>query len=90
MRSHVGSVNLRYLAPPTALLGVLAGLVLSTFLSVWALTLPVGYLALVTGGALYVGRSLPMRTRLRLPLVLATMHMAWGAGFLTSWRPDKE
>ena len=90
MRSHVGSINLRYLAPPTAMLGVLAGLVLSTFVSLWALTLPLGYLALVLGGALMTSRGLPTRSRLVLPVVLATMHMAWAAGFLTSWRPDKE
>lgn len=31
-------------------------------------------------------RCLPPRAAARLPLVLATMHMAWGAGFLTSPR----
>jgi succinoglycan biosynthesis protein ExoA len=90
MRSHVGSVNLRYLAPPTALLGVLAGLVLSTFLTLWALTLPLGYLALVIAGSVLVSRGVPGRARLAVPAVLVTMHMSWGAGFLTSWRPAKE
>jgi glycosyltransferase involved in cell wall biosynthesis len=90
MRSHVGSINLRYLAPPTALLGVLAGLVLSTFLTLWALTLPVGYLALVLAGSVLVSRGVPGRARLAVPVVLVTMHMSWGAGFLTSWRPAKE
>jgi hypothetical protein len=87
MRAHPGSVNLRYLAPPSALLGVVLGLVLSTFLSLWALTLPVGYLLLVLAGSVVVGRGLPFRSRLVLPLVLVTMHMSWGAGFLSSWRP---
>jgi succinoglycan biosynthesis protein ExoA len=90
MRTHPGSINLRYLAPPLALLGVVAGLVLSTFSSLWALTLPVGYLVLVLGGSLVVGRGLPVRARLVLPVALATMHMAWGAGFLSSWRPTAE
>lgn len=90
MRSHVGSVNLRYLAPPTAMLGVLAGLVLSTFVTLWALTLPVGYLVLVLGGTLLSGRGLPRKSRVALPLVLVTMHMSWAAGFLTSWRPARE
>ncbi|MGH3406201.1 MAG: hypothetical protein ACRDRJ_27445, partial [Streptosporangiaceae bacterium] len=31
-------------------------------------------------------RGLPPRAAARLPLVLATMHMSWGAGFLTSPR----
>jgi glycosyltransferase involved in cell wall biosynthesis len=91
MRTHPGSINLRYLAPPLALLGVLAGLVglvvgfvISTPLAIAGLTLPVGYLALVAGGSLLVGGGLPWRARIWLPVVLATMHMAWGAGFLTS------
>jgi succinoglycan biosynthesis protein ExoA len=86
MRAHPGSVNLRYLAPPLALVGVVAGLVLSTFLSLLALTLPLGYLLLVIAGSFAVGRGLPLRARAWLPLALVTMHMAWGAGFLSSWR----
>ena len=86
MRAHPGSVNLRYLAPPAAVLGVLAGLVLSTFLSVWALTAPAAYLLLDVVGSLVIGRGLPWRAWLLLPVVIATMHMAWGVGFLSSWR----
>jgi len=91
MRTHPGSVNLRYLAPPLALLGVLVGLVglvvgsvVSTPLAVAALALPAGYVALVIAGSLVVGSGLPWRARLYLPVVLAAMHMSWGAGFLTS------
>jgi hypothetical protein len=29
-------------------------------------------------------RALPARAAIRLPLVLAVMHICWGAGFLTS------
>jgi succinoglycan biosynthesis protein ExoA len=90
VRTHPGSVNFRYLAPPLALLGVVVGLVLSTFLSLLALTLPVGYLLLVVAGSVVVGRGLPLRARLFLPVVLVTMHMAWGAGFLSSWRGSAE
>jgi glycosyltransferase involved in cell wall biosynthesis len=87
MRAHPGSVNLRYLAPPLAVLGVMAGLVGSTFLSLWTLTLPLGYLVLVIAGSAAVGRGLSLRARLVLPVVLVTMHMSWGVGFLSSWRP---
>jgi glycosyltransferase involved in cell wall biosynthesis len=90
MRAHPGSINLRYLAPPLAVLGVIAGLVFSTFLSLWALTAPVGYLLLVLGGSGYVGRGLPWRARLVLPVVLVTMHVTWGVGFLSSWRPVED
>jgi glycosyltransferase involved in cell wall biosynthesis len=87
MRAHPGSINFRYLAPPLALVAVVAGLVLSTFVSLWALTLPLGYVALVLAGSLVVGQGLSVRARLVLPVVLVTMHMSWGAGFLSSWRP---
>jgi glycosyltransferase involved in cell wall biosynthesis len=90
MRTHPGSVNLRYLAPPLAVLGVVAGLVFSTFLSLWTLTAPVGYLALVIGGSAYVGRGLSLRGRLWVPVALVTMHMSWGVGFLSSWRPVQD
>jgi glycosyltransferase involved in cell wall biosynthesis len=90
MRTHRGSVNLRYLAPPTALLGVVAGIVVSTFVTLWGLTLPAGYFALVTVGAVAVGRGLPLRAKLLEPVVLVTMHMSWAAGFLTSWRPVED
>ena len=86
MRAHPSTVNLRYLAPPAAVLGVLAGLVLSTFLSVWALTAPAAYFLLDVVGSLVIGRGLPWRAWLALPVVIATMHMAWGTGFLSAWR----
>jgi glycosyltransferase involved in cell wall biosynthesis len=86
MRAHPGSVNLRYLAPPLALVGVVAGLVLSTFLSPWALTAPAGYLFLVLAGSLVIGRRLGPVAWLLLPVVIVTMHLSWAAGFLSSWR----
>jgi succinoglycan biosynthesis protein ExoA len=48
--------------------------------------IPVGYLAGVTGAAVLLARELPPLVRARVPLVLATMHMTWGLGFLTSPR----
>jgi succinoglycan biosynthesis protein ExoA len=86
IRAHPGSVNFRYLAPPLALLGVVAGLVLSTFLTPLALTVPAAYLLLVVAGSLVIGRRLPPGALAVLPVVITTMHMTWGAGFLSSWR----
>jgi glycosyltransferase involved in cell wall biosynthesis len=85
MRRHGGTVNFRYLAPPTALVGVAAGLVAAPF---WppALVLPLGYSALVLVGAVVDARGLPLAARLRLPVALVTMHLSWGVGFLTSPR----
>lgn len=80
-QTHRGSINARYLAPPLAVVGVLAGLLLAPL---WwpALVLPVGYLALVTAGSVWVGRGQPLGVLLRLPLVIASMHLCWGSGFL--------
>jgi len=83
MRRHPGSVNLRYLAPPIALIGFTAGLIAGIAGLRWAFVLPVGYLVMVTAGAVVIGGGLPLRSRLTLPVVLMTMHGAWGAGFLS-------
>lgn len=82
-REHKGSINPRYLAPPVALAGVVTGTIVGAF---WrpALAAPVGYVALVTVGGLQASQGRPAAVRARMPLVLATMHMSWGAGFLAS------
>ncbi|MFI1094751.1 glycosyltransferase family 2 protein [Streptomyces sp. NPDC020917] len=85
-RYHRGSVNLRYLAAPVALLANAAGLVVGVAVTPWALLVPAAYLAGITAGSLPAGRGLPFGARLRIPLALATMHMCWGYGFLTSPR----
>ncbi|MCX2971157.1 MULTISPECIES: glycosyltransferase family 2 protein [Streptomyces] len=85
-RYHPGSINLRYLAPPTAVLAIAAGTLLGVLLTPWALLVPGGYLAAVTAGSVPAGRGLPPGARVRIPLALATMHMSWGWGYLTSPR----
>jgi glycosyltransferase involved in cell wall biosynthesis len=88
MRRHPGSVNLRYLAPPVALVGFTAGLVAGVAGWRWGFVLPGGYVVLVTAGAVAISGGLPVRSRLVLPAVLATMHGAWGAGFLAASLPE--
>ncbi|MER6169746.1 glycosyltransferase family 2 protein [Streptosporangium sp. NPDC001681] len=84
-RTHEGTINLRYLAPPLAVLAILAGLVVSPFL--WpGLLIPGGYLAAILAGSVVTGSGLPPQALIRLPLVYVTMHMSWGWGFLTSPR----
>ena len=85
-RYHAGSINPRYLAPPAAVLAIAAGLVAGALLTPWALVVPGGYLAAIALGSVPAGRGLPVGARLRVPLALATMHMSWGWGFLTSPR----
>jgi succinoglycan biosynthesis protein ExoA len=89
VRRHPETANARYLAPPVAVLGVLGGSALGLLGVVFDSPLlrggflaPAGYLALITGDALFTKRPMSAAARLRLPLVLAAIHIAWGAGFL--------
>jgi len=90
MRTHSGTASLRYLAPPLAVLAVLLGTVLgvvSFFTTPWlalGFAAPVGYAAGIGLGSLRESGGQDAGVRLRLPLVLATMHFCWGWGFLTS------
>lgn len=89
MRRNPDTASARYLAPPVVVtaagLGTVAGLVgLAThrpvLLAGWLA--PASYLAGVAVGAATLRRPMPMPVRARLPLVLATMHLSWGSGFL--------
>ena len=93
MRTHEGTASLRYLAPPIMLilctLGLLigvAGLASGVTPLVIGFAIPVGYALLLTLGSLLETSGQPLPVRLRLPLILATMHWCWGWGFLTSPR----
>jgi succinoglycan biosynthesis protein ExoA len=83
-RAHRGTVNLRYLAAPAAVVGVIAGTVVGVALTPWGFVLPLGYVALVAGGSAVIGSGLELGDRARLLIVLPTMHLSWGVGFLTS------
>ena len=86
MRRHSDSVRLTYLVPPAATLAVLAGGALALTGRRVGLVTPAGYALAVVAASLITGRDLPPAVRLRLPVVFATMHHCWGAGFLTSPR----
>ena len=81
-RRHSGTVNSRYLAPPTALsinlLSIFTGLLISPIFFIPVIS----YSLLIVIGAFLIGKS--WSERLRLPAILSTMHMSWGLGFLTS------
>ena len=82
-RRHKGSISARYLAPPTALVAVAAGAAGGFFWRpLWVI--PAGYASAVTVGGMAISRGRSAAVRLRVPPVLATMHMAWGWGFATS------
>ncbi|MEZ5117184.1 MAG: glycosyltransferase family 2 protein [Candidatus Nanopelagicales bacterium] len=97
MRRHPETARLpgsaRYLAPPLAVTGVLAGTVAGVVGLVggpgWlrlGWLAPAGYAAIIAAGAAVNGRGLERGAWVRLPAVYVAMHAAWGAGFLTS--PD--
>jgi cellulose synthase/poly-beta-1,6-N-acetylglucosamine synthase-like glycosyltransferase len=93
MREHPETASFRYLAPPAATVLVAIGLVagLAGLAAGWgwltlAFALPVVYLAGIAAVSFALSGGLAAPVRARLPMVLAVMHMSWGAGFLASPR----
>jgi succinoglycan biosynthesis protein ExoA len=99
-RRYPETVNPRYMAAPVATalnaLGIVAGLVgvgaiaggetsVVRYMTV-GFAIPVIYLCGVSAVAAVLARNVPPGVRARVPVVLAAMHMCWGAGFLTSPR----
>lgn len=93
MRHHPETARtagaLRYYAPPVVTLAVLLGLVIG--IGGWALgypnaaiALPLVYALGVVAVSPFVAPRADPAVLLRVPLVLATMHLSWGWGFLTS------
>jgi glycosyltransferase involved in cell wall biosynthesis len=81
-RRHKGTINYRYLAPPVALLGFVASLLLGLLLSPILFIPAAIYAVFVLGASLKISSSLS--EFFLLLLVLPTMHFAWGAGFISS------
>ena len=94
MRTHPettkGRSALRYFAPPVALVGVLLGSIMfATGVANDSALIKAGVIAPLGYGALTVASSLSLAKRAKsgffwLPIVLATMQLSWGAGFLLS------
>ncbi|MGH3469024.1 MAG: glycosyltransferase family 2 protein, partial [Thermocrispum sp.] len=84
VRRHSETASLRYLAPPLAVLGIIGGTVAGAA-GFWpAFVLPGGYAVAIVAGSALIGRGLPWTSKLMLPAVCATMHTAWGTGFIFS------
>ena len=81
-RSHSGTINLRYLAPPFALAGTIFSVIFGLLIS------PLFYLpAAVYGGFVLLSSLLVAKSvseYFSLLAIIPTMHFAWGAGFITS------
>ena len=82
-RTHKGTINLRYLAPPFTVLGTVTSLIGGFFAPLLFIPAAV-YGSFLILASLVVGKS--MQERFYLPAILFTMHMSWGIGFITSTR----
>ena len=81
-RQHPKTTNFRYLAPPVALVMNLLSVVFGVLVAkVFYLPVLI-YMTLLIIGGLIIGRK--TSDKLLMPIVFATMHLSWGAGFLTS------
>ena len=91
IRRYPETASPRYLAAPATVLAVgagtvagVAGIASGRRLPLLGLLAPVGYGAVIAGGSAF--RSLPLQVRVRMPLVLAVMHLSWGLVFLVGLR----
>jgi len=94
IRQYPETVCARYLAPPVVTAAMVLGAVLGAVALVvevpllhagWAA--PLTYLLGVLAAASWESRGLRFQARAWMPVVLATMHLSWGAGFLFGRRP---
>jgi succinoglycan biosynthesis protein ExoA len=95
-RRYPETAGLRYLAPPVTVVAIAAGTAAGVVGQVtgpsWlrlGLVAPAGYaVGVLVGSQLVAGEDPPadVRERAWLPVVVATMHMTWGAGFLLPLR----
>lgn len=83
IRTHSGTINARYLAPPFTVVGTSISLVLGFLNPI--LFIPAGvYATFLVFASATIGKT--FKERFYLPAILFVMHMSWGVGFLTSTR----
>jgi succinoglycan biosynthesis protein ExoA len=81
-RKHSGTINIRYLAPPFALLGFIFSLILGSLIKPVFFIPAVVYLLFLLFASFKIATSI--REYFLLLIVIPTMHFAWGAGFISS------
>jgi glycosyltransferase involved in cell wall biosynthesis len=81
-RSHPGTVNLRYLAPPFTLLGTITSLLLGLLIDPFFFIPAAVYGIFLLISSILIAKS--VREAISLLAIIPTMHFAWGAGFITS------
>ena len=81
-RQHQNTTNFRYLAPPIAVLIILLSVFFAVLLDPVLITPVIIYFASLIAGGIFIGKKIT--DKLLMPFVLATMHLSWGIGFITS------
>jgi glycosyltransferase involved in cell wall biosynthesis len=81
-RRHEGTINYRYLAPPFTVIASALSIILGSLLSTIFLIPVLIYALFILLASIMIGKS--FGEVVALPLILLTMHMSWGTGFLTS------
>lgn len=96
MRRNPDTMSARYLAAPVTVLvmgvGSLAGVVGAVGgpkVLRWGFAAPACYLVSICGASALMRRQMEPAVRMRLPLVLGIMHLAWGAGALKGLPKDQ-
>ena len=90
VRRHPETASARYLAAPATVLCVAAGTAIAAAaaatghprIAMAAGLAPLGYATGVAVATAMAARRVPAAVAMRLPAVFATMHAAWGTGFL--------
>jgi glycosyltransferase involved in cell wall biosynthesis len=93
VRRYPETAGRRYLAPPVAVSGIVLGTTAGALGTItgpkWlraGFLAPLGYLGVLAVAVATAPPTLNAAARRRLPLVLAAMHLSWGAGFLVGLR----
>ena len=88
-KTYPETVSMRYLAPPVTVSGLIAGFVMVLFSKILDISwlqigwlAPMVYLTVILLAFLSIGSKIGLLSRLYLLLVLPTMHLSWGVGFL--------
>jgi len=81
-RRHQGTINYRYLAPPFSLIGTVLSIALAVTLhSIFIIPAAI-YASFLVLASFVIGKG--VIEKILMPIVLFTMQMSWGVGFLTS------
>lgn len=81
-RQHPKTTSFRYLAPPAALVINLLSIIFGALVAKYFFLPVLTYVVVLIIGSWFIGKK--FADKLLMPIVFATMHLSWGAGFLTS------